>query len=428
MSDEVIKLAELNRKLNSFNEISNVKQVFAGIRDERDPIIDRIISGRDVYYKVNKLAKEMSKYYFETYGDDVDFTYFIDFIEQIVRILLKNFKLYDDIEKPRAFMVSYLFKQKFGTFENRVKIYFNKYCQEYFERFRNHKSLDQMLENQRYDRYDTDYYNSNKCYIDFYESGANSRYDKDIVNINTETDDLDNIIEEEELLYSKDDDEDVFVIPNTKSYPTVENAVIRKYDIDFEKTRTENITLTDKEYSKKINESIKNKIKKWHIYNAQTGYFPHSITKYEEGINHFLLRDNKIEREKIRENKETDLIFAICKPERDFDFSEISFDRTTENYLRKIIKNLTERQQMLIKHLYFEMMPVDDVVELMEFSSRTALNKEKSRSLILLKYQILSDFDYIITEYGDTKLAYWAKKIKQRHEKNICENEGKKVI
>lgn len=187
--------------------------------------------------------------------------------------------------------------------------------------------------------------------------------------------------------------------------------------------------MTDQEYNKKIDKSRKNKIKKWQLYNNETGYFPHNITKYQTGINYFLLRDNKDEREKFRDNKETDLIFAVCKPEPDFDFSEISFDKTTENYLRKIItENLKERPQMLIKHLYYEMMPVDDVVSKMGFSSKTAMNKEKNRSLILLKYQILSDFEYIISEYGDTKLAYWAKKIKQRHEKYICEKKGKKVI
>ncbi|HBQ25719.1 MAG TPA: hypothetical protein DD791_04945 [Syntrophomonas sp.] len=430
-NEDVIKLAELNKKLNSFNEISNAKQVFSGERDERDPIIDRIISGEDIYIQINGLAIEMSQYYFKTYGEKIDFTYFIDFIEQIVRILLKNLKLYDDIKEPRAFMASYLFKQKVGNFKNRVWAYFNKYYPKYFEPFKGHKSLDQMLENQRYDKYDADFHQSNKSYIDFYEVGANSKYDKDIININTETDDLENIIEEEELLYLIDDDEkeDVFVIPNAKSYPTVENAVITKYDIDFEKIRIKNIELTDEEYSKKINKSRKNKINRWRLYNAETGYFPCNITKYQEGINHFLLRDNSDERDKIKENKDTDLIFAVCQPERVFDFSEISFDRTIKNYLRKIITdNLSERQQMLIKYLYFEMMPADDVVRLMGYTDKTAMNKEKSRSLILLKYQILSDFDYIIAEYGNTKLAYWAKMIKKRHEKYICEKEGKKVI
>jgi len=440
-NEDVIKLAELNKKLNSFNEISNAKQVFSGERDERDPIIDRILSGEDIYAqingltienkRINGLAIEMSQYYFKTYGDDIDYTYFIDFIEQIVRILLKNFKLYDDIKEPRAFMANYLFKQKVGNFKNRVWAYFNKYYPKYFEPFKGHKSLDQMMDNQRYDKYDADFHQSNKSYINFYELGANSKYDKDIININIETDDLENIIEEEELLYSKDEDEDndVFVIPNAKSYPTVENAVITKYDIPFEKIRIKNIELTDQEYSKKINKSRKNKINSWRLYNAETGYFPCNITKYQTGINNFLLRDNKDEREKFRDNKETDLIFAVCKPEPDFDFSEISFDKTTENYLRKIItENLKERPQMLIKHLYYEMMPVDDVVSKMGFSSKTAMNKEKNRSLILLKYKLLSDFDYIIAEYGDTKLAYWVKLLKKRHEKEVCEKEGKKVI
>lgn len=432
-NEDVIQLAELNKKLNSFNEISNAKQVFAGIRDERDPIIDRIISGEDIYIQINGLAIEMSQYYFKTYGEKIDFTYFIDFIEQIIRILLKNLKLYDDVEKPRAFMASYLFKQKFGTFDNRVKVYFNKYYPKYFERFKGHKSLEQLFDKQTYNQDDLDYWESNKFYADYHEFAVNSMDNrekdgsKNIINNTSVKIDLDDI-EDDEILYLKD--EDILLIPDDEEgRATVENSIIRKYDIDFEKIRIKNIALTDEEYNKEIDKSRNNKINSWHKYNAETGYFPHNITKYQKGINYFLLRDNKDERKKIRENKETGLICAICKPAPDFDFKEIFFDKTFETYLKNIIiKNLSPRQQLLIRCLYYQMMPVDNVVSLMGFSSSEALDTEKSRSLILLKYQILSDFDYIIAEYGNTKLAYWAKKIKQRHEKNICEKKGKKVI
>lgn len=421
----IIELANLNDKLNSKNKDSNVKLTFAGITDDRDEIIEKILFDEKINKKCEMQAVLMNNYYREIYGSNIDFR---DIVFFLMRILLKNFKLFDGIDSPKGFLISYCFNQKAGSFQNRLWAYLSKYNQR-FEEFKGHKSLDQILENQRYDIHDADYFESNKCWIDIIEAGANSKFDQSNINDNSEaTDDLDNI-DEEELLYYENEDKDTFLFPELESFPTLVNSIITKYDISFEELRIKNIELTDEEYSKKINDSRKNKIKKWHIYNAETGYFPCNITKYQEGINHFLLRDNSDERDKIKENKDTDLIFAVCQPERVFDFSEISFDRTIKNYLRKIITdNLSERQQMLIKYLYFEMMPADDVVRLMGYTDKTAMNKEKSRSLILLKYQILSDFDYIIAEYGDTKLAYWAKKIKQRHEKNICEKKGKNVI
>ncbi len=418
MINEVIKLVELNKKMNPFNDISNVKQVFENIRDARDKIIDRIISGEDVYYQIDKLAREMSKYYSETYGNDIDFTYFIDFIEQIVRILLKNLKLYEDIQDPRAFMMNYLFKQKYGTYDNRVKIYFNKYYPKYFEAMNNHKSLDQILENQRYDMYDADYFQSNKCYIDFYETGANSRYDLNNINDNTETMDLYDVKEEEEeLLYSKDEDENTLLIPTIESYPTVENAIITTYDIPYQKLRISNIVWNDQEYNEETDKIRDNKIKKWRKYRDNSGYLPHDIKKYRVGRNYF----------KVRANTKPDHIYVLCRPKK-IDFKEIFFDKTVESYLRNIIiKNLSERQQLLIGYLYYQMMPVDNVISLMRFSSKTVLNQEKSRCLEKIKSQIIKDYNYILQEYDGTKLAYWARKIKHRHENKYAKKEGKKL-
>ncbi len=437
-NEDVIKLAELNKKMNSFNELNNAKQVFTGVRDERDPLIDSIISAKDVYYPIDKLAREMSRYYLEIYGDDIDYTYFIDFIEQIVRILLKNFKLYEDIKDPRAFMISYLFKQKTGTFDNRIWAYFNRYYQKYFESFKNHESYEQLYDNKKYCKDDLDFYECNKFYVNYYESGINRKDTRDSINDDGKDDDLEKIedddldVKSEEEEDDKDwyeeeeeDEDDNAILLHKARYPTIENSVITTYDIPYQKERVSNIVWSDQEYNEEISKIKERKLRKWHIYDAETGYFPHNITKYQKGINYFLLRDNKDKKKKFRENKEPDLIFAVCKP-AEFDFTEIFFDKQAETYLKNIIiKNLSKRQQLLIGCLYYQMMPMDDVVSLMGFSSRDVLNKEKNRSLGKLKRQILNDYDYIFQEYDDTKLAYWVRKIKQRHENTYAKKEGK---
>lgn len=392
MNELIIKLSKLNNKLNLDNENSNVKLVFAGIKDDRDPIIDRILTDEIIDKKFQKQSKLMNKYYSELYGNNIDFTGIVD---NLLRIILKNFKLFDDINSPKGNLISYCFNQKIGSFENRVRAYFNRYYKE-LDEMKGHKSLDQMLEKQRYDMYDVDYFESNKFYIDFYESGANSRYDRG-------NDNSDNI-EEEELWYSKDDD--TLPIPVIESYPTIENAITTNYDIPHQKLRVSNIVWSDQQYNEEIDKIRDKKIKKWHKYRDESGYLPHDIKRYRVGGNYF----------KVRDNTKPDYIYVVCRP-KEFDFEAIFFDKTIESYLRNImIKNLSERQQLLIGYLYYQMMSVDDVVSLMGFSSRTVLNQEKSRCLREIRIQILKDYEFILEEYNGTPLAYWIKKIKQKEE------------
>lgn len=433
-NEEVIKLAELNQKMNSFNEISNVKQVFSGNRDMRDPIIDRLMTGADVYYRIDKLAREMSKHYFETYGNDIDFTYFIDFIEQIVRILLKNLKVFDEVKDPRAFMISYLFKQKVGTFDNRIWAYFNRYYPKYFVPFKNHKSYEHLLDKSKYCKDDIDFCESNKFYVDYYESGVNGKDTRDLIrDDDIELDEENNYkdpkieaeeIEEENLEWYAEDNSVLSIADDNENHSVFKNPIITSFDIPYEKYKADNIALSDEEYGKQINEIRDKKLRKWHIYNAESGYFPHNITRYRAGVKYFEVRKSK---KKARKNKNPEYIYAVCEPV-EFDFSEIFFDKKTETYLKNIIiKNLSKRQQLLIGYLYYKMIPVDDVVELMGFSSRKVLNQEKNRSLEKLRRKILNDYDYIVQEYDETKLVYWAKKTKHRHE-NICAKKEEKML
>lgn len=423
MNDEIVKLAELNKKINSFNEISNVKQVFEGVKDQqRDPIIDKIMAGKDVYFRIYKLAKNMSKYYLETYGQEIHYTNFIDFIEQIVRILLKNFMVFDDIQKPRAYMISYLFKQKVGSFDNRILAYFNRYYPKYFEPFKNHKSYEQLFDNQMYDQDDLDYWESNKFYADYHEFAVNSKDNrskdgskKEMNEISVKTD-LDDIEEkEDEIWYINDDD--ILSIPSDKEiHATLKNTIITKYDVPFKKYRIDNIALSEEEYGEKITKIRERRIRRWHIYKTETGFLPHDIVKYRAGGKYFLVRND---------SKSNDFIYIVCEPE-EFDFTEIFFDKRVETYLRNIIiRRLSETQQLLIGYLYYQMKSVDEVIKLLGYANQTAMNKEKNRSLGKLRRQILNDYDFIMQEYDETKLAYWAKKIKQRHENSYAKKEEK---
>jgi len=72
------------------------------------------------------------------------------------------------------------------------------------------------------------------------------------------------------------------------------------------------------------------------------------------------------------------------------------------------------------------MIPIDEIVKILNFVNRDSLNKEKSRILIILKNQILKDYEYIMTTYSGTYLCYWTKKIKQKADRNA--KKVKKVL
>lgn len=421
MSDEVtneyiIELSKLNNILNLDNKESNVKLVFAGFKDERDPIIDKIMIVEDVYTFCEKQSYEMNEYYLKVYKNDICFS---DIVDKIVRILLKKFILFNDTQKPKAYMLSYCFEKGFGTFPNRVWGYFNRYYPNYFSEMKSHKSLDKMIENQsRLDIDEKDYFESNNFYIDFHENAIDRKDyrsrigNKGIFNDDSEIMDLDNVEEDEEAW----DTEDIDLLLDSESHPTMKNTVITSYDIPYQKCRANNkyIALSDEEYDKEINRIRKVKLKKWYAYKNDSGMLPHDVTKFKEGDNYF----------KVRNNKNPDYIHVICRLGKYS--NKILFDKNIESYLLNIIiKNLSERQQLLVGYLYYQMILVDDVVSLMGFSNKTALDKEKSRCLSKIRCQILKDYEFILEEYDDTFLAYWIKKIKQDEE--YAKKEEKKL-
>lgn len=401
--DEIIrKLVNLNEKLNS-EKISNVKLVLTGIEDERDKIIDSIMIDKDVYSFCQEQSEYIEKYY-KAYGN----VCFANIVDKIIRILLKDFKLYSDIKSPKGYMLSYCFLQGFGTFKNRVYAYFHRYQDHFIKEVKGHVSIDKMLDNENYlDMQDLqDIYKSNKYNFDIeFHQISIDRKDhrlrrssiKKNFNNNSDMTDVDNFEDENGLLL------------NSENHPTVNNMVITPYDVPYETLRLNNILLNDKEYNRKINKIRQIKLKKWNRYKNESSMLPYNAFNYKQGVNYF----------RVRNNKNPDYIQVTCKPKK-IDFSYIFEDKKAETYIKNIIaKNLSYRQQLLINFLYYEMLPVDSIVSSMQYANKTALNKEKHRALKAIKIQLLKDYDCIQNKYGETFLWYWTKRIKRKFDRIV---------
>ncbi len=401
----IIKLANLNIKLNSKNEYSNVKLIFEGIEDERDLIIDNIMIDKDVYSFCESQSNKMNNYY-RAYSNNICF---IDIVDKIVRILLKNFKLYPDIINPKGYLLSYCFLQAFGTFKNRIWAYFKRYSS-HFEEMKGHVSIDKIIDNESYSDMQ-DYFESNKFDLNFRQSIIDSKDHRSRRNsIKKKFDDNDEAIniddfdeENEETWYAEDDNG---ILLDSESRPTIKNTVITSFDVPYQTLRLDKkfILLSTEEYNEKINRIRKTRIKKWNIYKYESSMLPHDVTRYEMGINYL----------KVRNKKNPVYIQVICIPKK-FNFNYLFFDKKAESYLKNIIvRKLTKRQQLLIGYLYYEMLSVDEIINTMNFANKTSLDKEKHRSLKILRLQILKDYDYIQNEYGETYLAYWTRMIKHK--------------
>ena len=233
----------------------------------------------------------------------------------------------------------------------------------------------------------------------------------DAVNFEEITGEIKYFTDEEILLISNEieipnDDEDE---PN-ESYPTLINTVITRYDIPYRKTREDYIELNDEEYSNLLDGKVANKLKRWHKYKDLTAVYPHDIFRYHPGLNKFKLREDST-------NKKIEHIYAKCilnkriKHQNDDDLDYIKI----QEYINKIIDALTEREQLLIRYLYYEMLPSDKVIDLMGFKNKKALDTEKSDCLGKIKRRLLKEYEYILEEYNGTRLLYWTKKIKQNY-------------
>jgi len=402
------ELVSLNTKLNSGNEESNVQLVFLKIKDERDPIIDKIMIDEDVYSFCKKQSDEMNRYY-KIYGSDICFEFIVD---KILRILLKNLMLFDDIKNPKGFMLSYCFLKPFGTFKNRIWSYFKRYS-EHFEETKGNVSLDKIMDNESYSDMQ-DYFEANNFDLNFTQSVIDSKDERENYN-KKKIDFKDNeenmctndefIIENEDMFAFYDEDENDLSLA-LENHPTIINRVITLYDIPYQSIRLNSkyIHLSTEEYKKKIDKIKKVKLRKWNIYKNESGILPHDVTKFKKNSNYF----------KIRNNKDSEYIHVVCKG-KDFDFSYVFFDKKVETYIKNIItKKLSKKQQLLIGYLYYKMLPVDEIISSMNYVNKTAMNKEKNRALKILKYQLLKDYDFIQNEYGKTFLAYWLRLIKTK--------------
>jgi len=300
MNDEVLnneqvnalirELANLNIELNSKSMISNTHLVFKGIEDERDLIIESILSDEDFI----KFSKTQSKKMAYHYGKNLD-----DFSLIVIKILnglLKDYKIFEEIKDPKANLLSYCFRQPINRrFPNRIWAIFQKYYDQ-FEEMQGNKLLEPMFIHETYCKDDLDFNYSNKYYVDFHEYGVSGRDDRSIINDEEECEEeaSANIMINEEQVNEGGTDEEY------QKWVTNDVAVIRKYDIPYKKFREDNITLNDEEYNNEINKIRKRKLNKWYKYNNLTAVFPSDIFRYKIGDNYFKLReDSKSKKNRI---------------------------------------------------------------------------------------------------------------------------------
>jgi hypothetical protein len=273
-----------------------------------------------------------------------------------------------------------------------------------------HKSIERILDNKTYsDIQEADYYESNKFYVEYYHDMESKSYNNQKKNFDSgfEIIDIDDIVE--------DTEESVFA---EEFHPTTKNNIITTYDVPYQTLRLNNkyILLNTEEYDKEIELKKKIKLKKWVAYKNESSMLPHDVTRFNEGIKYFMARNKK----------NPDYIQVKCKP-KVVDFDYLFFDKKVETYLKNIIaKKLSKRQKLLIRYLYYEMLPVGEIVNSMNYTSKTALNKEKSRALQIIKHQLLKDYEFIQNEYGETFLAYWVRLIKDKF--NRFAKKGKKML
>ncbi|KJS19660.1 MAG: hypothetical protein VR72_17820 [Clostridiaceae bacterium BRH_c20a] len=416
----IVELTDLNKKLNSMNEESNVKLVLANIKDERDAIIDKILFDKEyeekeyVYDFYQKQITNMTQYYRIHENNNIDFTYIV---EKIIRVLMKNFWLASYIKSPKGYLIHYLFLYKINFFPNRIWAIAHKYFQK-FDETKTHIPLHMIRENAtKLDKSEQDYFTSNKSNFDMeYHSSMIDECIRQSEEINY-MDLLDSLDEEDRAWHNEEDVIEVSI----ESKPLTDNNIIRTFDINYEQFMMRNNLLTTEECNQKLNRIRKIKLGKWKVYCDNTGLLPSDITKYtyneeNEGYNYIPHRERV---------KYPEYIEVLCRPKK-FDFTAKFFDKRAETYIKSIIRKLSKRNQLLTGLLYYQMIPIDEIVKILNFVNRDSLNKEKSRILIILKNQILKDYEYIMTTYSGTYLCYWTKKIKQKADRNA--KKVKKVL
>ena len=119
INELIIKLVNLNTKLNSKDK-SNIQLVLTGHgEDERDYIIENLMADKDFINFTEIQAKKMAHYY----GINVDDFRLI--VITLLNVLMKDYKLIaNNITNPKGHLLSYCFKQPIGKgkkkFPNRI--------------------------------------------------------------------------------------------------------------------------------------------------------------------------------------------------------------------------------------------------------------------------------------------------------------------
>ena len=164
----IIELAKQNALLNPKMKISNAKAIFQGIQDEREFNIESILSDKKFIEFTEYQAKEMAKHYEKNIDD------FHLIVTTILHILLRNYKLFENVEAPKGNLLDYCFirptSKRFK--KNLIWAMFAKYYNRFEEM--NNKKCFELISN-TYHQDDLEFYESNKHYADVYDYGVNQK-------------------------------------------------------------------------------------------------------------------------------------------------------------------------------------------------------------------------------------------------------------
>jgi hypothetical protein len=417
INELIVKLEELNKKYDNSNIVNDI---FEGIEDYRDNIIDIILWDNDLISFIERYNKKYKNWYYKMYGD-VDFT---EIIHKLLRIILKTLKFHEEVRSPLGYIINKCFIPKTLSNGEVVLSYLDSYFNRYKDKFPElviTTSIDAMQEYQMNDNSDI---NEDVLYMEELmdnrdrRDGLNKKkykefveYDKlEVKKINNNGRMLDLDISEEDREIQNEileKDEDEFII-NDIGNGFISNNIISNFSISYDKFKLKNFNKKDKENNwneKDIQEEFNKKLNTimwhWNIYKKNIGYIPDDIFKLKrESYIHYKYKNIDIN------------LFVNC-PIKTFEFDLVLKENSVNDYIKNmIIKNLSKREALLIGLMYYEMKSQQDIMEILEYDYRDInnFNKFKHKALKKLKIALLNDYDYIAEEYGYTYLLYWLRK------------------
>lgn len=407
INETICKLEQLNRQMNSNGNKDISKLVLKGIIDNRDSMIDFILCSPDFNKKFKEESMKLKHFYNSSDFDNAT--------DKVLRILLKSFTFHtNNIDSPISYLISHCFKKR--TFsDGKIVI---SYFEAYFNRNKAHLlelnerpyGIDPSENSKHDDECDQDYYESNKFDMEFHQAmidikdtraDIGKKYFADTIN-EIDTTFIGNVDDDDEKISEMDADD----IKEIRDITICNSNYINDYSFNYDEIRHKYIIESDEKINRRYEKVRISRIKKWESYKDNVGFIPYQIEKLKKK-NYIMIHQNN-------ENKKYKDMFMYVKcPPKDIDKTK----NEVEKYFSKIInKALSKREKELINKLYYEMAPLDKILKVFNYSNKSAMDKVKSKCNLTLERALLEKYDYIQSTFGESKIAYWLRKI---HKKNL---------